>query len=797
MQGLHLDRYRIDAKLGEGGMGVVWRAHDPRLGRDVALKVLPDARVGDESSRARLLREARAAAALSHPNILTVFDVGEAGGHVFIAMEYVPGRPLSEIIGSTGVPVAEAVRLGVQISAALGHAHERGIIHRDIKPSNVLVTPSGDAKVLDFGLATWAVSEHSDTRSFDLSRAGELVGTPVAMAPELWRGARADARSDVWAFGALLYTLLEGKPPFHGRTEYELSTAICTTDPPPLPERVPAALRALVSRCLERDPERRFRSAMEVHAALQAIASGERPREVSVAENASPALEPRHRASRRPVAIAVVAALVLAGIWGLLALRARGHASNAGPRSITSLAVLPLDNFSRDADQQYFADGMTDQLITSLAQLGIVRVISRTSVMRFRGSRLPLPEISRQLGVDAIVEGSIEQVGGRVRITAQLVRAANDEHLWARSYEREIGDALALQDEVAQAIANEIRGRLTPAPETPQAARRATEGNVGPPRDAVPPSVVQAYLRGRDQEQKWTTESTRRALTYYDQALAADSTFAAALAARAGALLFLSGSPDTAALARSAITRALALAPELGEAHAAQAKLLFEHDWSWEESEREFRRALELNPNNADAHHHYSHLLAALGRVREAREQAQLMLALDPLAPASYNHLSWLEFECGNFDKSRAANAKTMELDPGYVAGAMQSADVELAARNWAGLRKALDESRRLGADVDPLKFQLVDALEHGRHEEGVRILREVDSPADQHLTSWSSLAAWYVVMGRKDDALVRLDSAFVYRDYSLLFANLDPSFAELRSDPRYAALRRRMRLPL
>jgi len=266
-----IGRYRIEAKLGEGGMGVVWRAHDPQLRRDVALKVLPDEMVADGVARARLLREARAAAALNHPNILTVYDVGEADGRVYIATEYVPGRALADALGAGGLSPAAALRMGGQIASALAHAHERGIVHRDVKPSNVLVTPAGDAKVLDFGIATRILTETSETRSLPLTVPGALVGTPVAMAPEQWRGVAADTRSDVWAFGALLQTMLTGRPPFRGDTVFALSTAICTTDPEPLPDRVAPGVRAIVARCLEREPERRYGSAAEVSAALHAV----------------------------------------------------------------------------------------------------------------------------------------------------------------------------------------------------------------------------------------------------------------------------------------------------------------------------------------------------------------------------------------------------------------------------------------------------------------------------------------------------------------------------------------------
>jgi len=782
-----LGRYRIDARLGEGGMGVVWRAHDLQLGRDVALKVLPDSRVADADSRARLLREARAAAALGHPNIVTVYDVGEADGHVFIAMEFVPGRTLSEVIGHDGVPVVEAVRLGVQIAAALAHAHERGVVHRDVKPSNVIVTPSGVARVLDFGIATWVVSDHSDTVTVGLTQAGSLVGTPGAMAPEQWRGERADPRTDVWAFGVLMYTLLTGAPPFQGRTTYELATAISTSEPPVLPARVPPALRALVTRCLEREPERRFRSASELHAALEMIAAGTSP---VAAEPVPPASE-RHGGRLRPAAVAVgVAVAVIAALVALF-VALRGGGRGAAGRPITSLAVLPLDNFSHDAGQQYFVDGMTEELTTRLAQLGVVRVISRTSVMRYRGTTLALPVIAKQLGVDAIVEGSVEQAGGRMRITAQLVRAATDEHLWARSYEREVGDALALQDEVAGAIAREVRGTLASGPQMPRSATRHSA-----PRAAVAAEAVQAYLRGRDQYQKWTDDGVRRALEYYDRALAIAPTFAAAMAARASALLWVSNAPDTVSLARTAIAKALALAPDLGEAHAAHAKSLFENDWNWAESEREFRRAIALNPNDADAHHHYSHLLVALGRVDEAREQARIMLTLDPLSAASHNHLGWLAYECGDFDQAVAECNKAVELDPTYASAYMQIADVALATRRWTAVRDAFERASRLGDGVDPLRFRLVAAAEHGRGDEGERILREMLDARDPFKIDWGEVAAWDVAFGNRERAFASLDSAFAARSYRVMFANLDPEFAPLRGDPRYTALRRRMRLP-
>ena len=776
--GTILGRYRIQGMLGAGGMGVVWRAHDPRLRRDVALKVLPDAMVADADARTRLLREARAAAALSHSNILTIYDVGEADGHVYIAMEYVPGRSLAEAIAKDGMAPSAALRLGEQIASALAHAHERGIVHRDVKPSNVLVTPAGNAKMLDFGLATHLVSDTAETRSLALTAPGVLVGTPQALAPEQWGGTPADTRSDVWSFGVLMYTLLAGRPPFRGGTVYELSTAICTADPDPLPDRVTAGLRAVVARCLEREPARRYRSAAELSAAMHAI---------TAASRADAHVAPR--AGRAP-ALAWAAAVAALAIAAALALRWHPFPGGGGRSDITSLAVLPLESVSGNADQRSFGDGMTGELITRIAQLGVVRVISRTSVMRFRGSTLPLPQIARQLGVDAIVEGTVEQSGGRVKVSAELVRAATLEHLWGQSYERTLEDALALEDDVAGAIARELRGALAP-----KATRAGAAATASSPARSASGAVVQAYLRGRDQYQRWTLPAERRAVDYFDQALSLDSTFASALAARGTALLLVSASPETVTLARADIDRALQLDPMLGEAHAARAKFLFELDWNWPEAEREFRRALELNPNDADAHHHYSHLLMALGHAAESRQQAEIMLALDPLAPASHDHMGWLEYALGHLDAAVVEDRKALELDPTYSQALAQIVDTEIARRRWPAVRAALDELRKSDA-VDPELVRLVGTVEHGRSAEALTTLRRIRGPADTFRFGWTYLAAWYEVVGQRDDAFAMLDSAFVARDYRAIFLNADPAFTDLRADPRYAALRRRMRLP-
>jgi TolB-like protein/Tfp pilus assembly protein PilF len=777
--GQQLGPYRVTARLGAGGMGVVWRAFDERLGREVALKVLPDALVADAGARARLLREARAASGLNHPNILTVHEVGESGEQVYIVTEYVPGKPLSEWIGQGALPVETVLRYGTQIADALAHAHEHGVTHRDIKASNVLITPDGRAKVLDFGLARIAVAGSEASQALTLTSPDVIQGTPGAIAPEVWRGAQADARSDVWSLGVLLYTLLSGQAPFGGGTAFEVSAAILEQPAPPLPAHVPSALAAVVARCLAKDPLQRWRSAAEVRAALEAIGAG---------SGSAPAIAPpAPRPRRLPRAIALGALTVLAVIATILVStgRIRLPLGARGPAGITSLAVLPLDNFSRDPEQLYFADGITEELTTRLAQLGALRVISRTSVMRFRGSTESLPAIARQLGVDAVIEGSVERAGDRVRITAQLVRASTDEHLWARSYERDMKDALALQDEVAGAIVAEIQGKIAPARLPPSPHARA-----------VDPAVYQAYLRGRYQYERWNRASAYNALANYDQALAGDPTYAPAYAGRALALEYLATSPDTIALSRTALDRALALDPNLSEAHATRAYIDLYHDWDWAGADREFRRAIELNPNNVDAHHQYSHLLLALGRRDEAVAEGRIGLKLDPLSPAMLRHMEFLDFMDGDYNGVADWARRALAVDPTYASALEDVVASDLAQHRWGAWKADLARLAQLGEPTDPRCDSLADAFQAGRLHDAVRIARMLPTPADPFSHSWVEVAALCTMAGDRDAAFAELEKGYAERYFELMYLDRDPRLAALRNDPRLRSLRHRMGLP-
>ena len=799
--GTRLGPYQLGDLLGAGGMGEVYGARDTRLERDVAIKVLPHDAVADEGARHRLMREARLAARLNHPHICTIYDVGESDGLAYIAMERIEGRPLDALIGTRGLPVESVIRCGTQIAEALAFAHDHGVVHRDLKCSNVLVSADGRVKVLDFGLAKrfdagGPAAGAEQTRT--LTETGVVVGTPQYLAPEILRGGEADPRSDLWSVGVVLYEMASGGRPFRGATSIELSAAVLNDPPEPPPARVPAGLARIIERCLAKDPAQRYREAGEVRAALEALASDAGARRASFTAGAPGAAAAAPRRAW-PWAAAVALILIVAAVWlDLGGVRTRWFPP-AGPQRIRSLAVLPLDNFSRDPEQRYFADGMTDELITLLAQISSLRVTSRTSVMGFRGTTLPLPEIARKLGVDAIVEGSVQRSGDRVRVTAQLIRAASDEHMWAQTYERELRDVLAMQDEVAGAIAKEVRARLTPHEAEEIATSRA-----------VSPRAYELYLRGLNAYHRWETPGTRSALEFLAQAVREDSTYAPAWAVMGLVYLDDPGEFGTRkedeARGRQAIERALALDPDLGLAHAAKADILFQQEWNWEAAEREYRRAIELSPSLFEPHHQYSHLLMNLGRVNESFEQSKLALAVDPLSPAAVMHMGWYYLYTGDNARAIQFFEQTLHMDPSFSeAYRIQAAAFVLSHRfdeAHAAQQKAIEltGSADTTSRVVPLRSWLAlnarIAAVQGRRGEAERMARELIAGVARDEQSAFDVATVYSELGMKDEAFEWLGRSVERREKYVLQMKQDPFLLPLRSDPRFRAMLKRIGLP-
>ncbi len=551
MIGRSLGHYRITAAIGAGGMGEVYRATDTKLGRDVAIKMLPAAVAQDPERLARFEREARSLASLNHPNIVTIYAVEEDGGSRFLAMELVEGETLDTLLAPGGLPLPRFFEIAVPLADALSAAHERGIVHRDLKPGNVMVTREGRVKVLDFGLAKLEAADSNPnltstpTESRNLTSEGQVFGTVAYMSPEQARGGKVDARSDVFSLGVVLYQMLTGERPFQGASAVDMISSILRDTPPSVTDRrgdLPPHLARIVRRCLEKDPRDRYQTSRDVHNELRdlrnetsAAPSAASPRSETapggiVAEKTVP---PARTARKWPVFVAI--ALVLLGIAlyaakrsGTFQTASRAAQTGTEPHPIQSIAVLPLDNYSGDPGQDYFAEGMTDELTSDLANISQLRVISRGSVMQFKGAhRPPTPEIARILNVDAIVEGSVLRSGDKVRITAQLIDARSDRHLWSKSFERNSRDVLALQDELASAIAREIHVRLTPA-EQSRLTRAAS----------VNPEAYDAYLKGRYFFNRPSDENLSKAIAQFEEAIKLDPNFAPAFSGLSDAYLW-------------------------------------------------------------------------------------------------------------------------------------------------------------------------------------------------------------------------------------------------------------------
>ena len=794
--GRRLGPYEIGSMLGAGGMGEVYRAHDSKLGRDVALKMLLW-ELGDEPERrTRLVREARAAASLNHPNICTIHEVGEADGHAFIAMEVVEGKPLSSRLAEGPLPPEEVLRYGLQLADALAHAHDRGVVHRDLKSANVMVTPEGRVKVLDFGLAKRvsgaALAEVTTLSHATLTQPGAILGTLPYMAPEQLRAQPADARSDVWALGIILYEMAAGARPFAGHTGFELSSAIIHETPPPLPTRVAAPLQAVIGRCLEKEPARRYQRASEVRAALETIGSGANARVTPGRVNG--------RFSTRLIAAASLAVvLVLAGaaVWlNLAGIRQRLF---GGPGAqIRSIAVLPLENLSGNPDQEYFVAGMHEALITDLARIGVQKVIAKPSADAFKGTKKPLREIGRELGVDALVTGSVRRSGDRVQITAQLVRAESGEILWANRYERSAGDVLSLQNELVGAIAREVQAKITPE----QSARLATARPVNP-------AAHDAYLKGRFFYANFSSSLDKKqfdaAVAQFEQAIQIDPAYAPPHAALSNAYSAATGTgtlppKDTFPKARAAALKAVELDDTLAEGHAALAMVLIWYDWNWPAAEREIQRALQLSPDSVDALlASETHSALVTARFDEAARTSQRILNLDPLNPFSRMQAAWVPFNARRYDDSIREVRNLLELYPDLVWGHF------FLALNYG----AKQMSQQVGAECGKVAELLSGAYNMqvmgacvwalgvvGQTDQARRLLQTLEHPPSGIWLDPSVMGNAYGGLGDLDRAIAWYEKAVEERAPNMVYMKVGAAWDAVRGDPRFQALLRQMNFP-
>jgi TolB-like protein len=774
-------RYRIESVLGKGGMATVYLAQDLRHRRQVALKVL-DSEFAAAVGAQRFLREIQVTATLQHPHILPLYDSGEAGGVLFYVTPLVKGESLRDRLAREKLlPVDEAVDILRQVAGALDFAHRHGVVHRDIKPGNILLQ-EGEALLADFGISV-ALAGTSGER---LTETGLSLGTPAYMSPEQATASRElDARSDIYSLGAVAYEMLAGEPPVTGATARAMMARLLTESPTPLHvvrDAVPPGLEAAVMRALAKEPSDRFATARDFADALVSPVSGR-----------IPSLEGRTRASRSRrtagIGIGIIGVVGIAAMaWYVAQRHPPSPAAAAGASAeIRSIAVLPLDNYSGDSTQDYFAEGMTDELTTTLATISQLRVISRESAGQFRGRQRPaMPQIAKALHVDAVVEGSVLRSGDRVRINAQLIDARTDGTLWARSFERSSTDVLTLQADLASAVARAVNVRLSEREESRLAAA-----------PTVNPAAHDAYLRGRFFFNRPSDENLHKAIEQFEQAVKLDSTFAPAYSGLSDAYLwagynegFISASAAKPR-AKAAAESAVALDSTSAEAHTSLAvfKLFYELDWAG--SEREFRRAIALNPSYAFAHDQFALELAFTGQDSESVAESRRAMALDPLSPQVLVDAAMVPI----FEKDVAAADqlmnKAIQLDPTFFFPVMTQGWARLEVGRYAEAIPFLVKATTLGAPPFVTAFLAYAYGAAGDSAKARAELTALEKGSPNGEVAPFNLALVHLGLGEPQRAIGDLERARAADSQFLCWLGRDAIFDPLRSDPRFIALLR------
>ncbi len=805
--GQAIGHYKVIAPLGAGGMGEVYLAQDTRLDRRIALKILPPSFTANPARSLRFEQEARAASALNHPNIITVHEIGLSDGIPFMVTEFVDGQTLRQRMAAGRMTLSETLEVACQAANALAAAHGAGIVHRDIKPDNVMLRPDGLVKVLDFGLAKLIeldgdANPGAPSGSLVRTNLGLVMGTPHYMSPEQARGQEVDARTDIFSIGVVLFEMIAGRLPFEGATTSDVIAAILMSEPLPLSRLapgIPSELERIVKETLAKDREKRYSSSRELLFDLrnlkQELEYQERSkRHPAILDGPSASLklstlEAGQARTRYYGRIAAVSVLAL-GVWIAAFYNTTGERRHTGvtqppaQAKIQSIVVLPLENLSRDPQQEYFVDGMTDLLITDLAMIRSLRVISRTSAMHYKGVHKPLAEIARELNVDAVVEGTTARSGSRVRIDARLIQAATDRYLWAESYTRDLKDVLVLQDEVARDIADSIQVQLTPQEKASLTRARPINAE-----------AYEAYLRGRYFMDKWSDQGFEKAADYFQQAIKlypGNALAYAELANTYGSMVLRSSVPPAVGWrkAEAAANKAVELDDSAANAHTAlgSVKAYFRCDKLG--AEKEFKRALELDANSGEYFAYHAWFSLESGRTEEALAEKRRSLLLDPLSPLASSELGMFLIRAHRTDEAIQHLRKTVEMDPNFPAA--------LDRLGWAYEQKgqyhqAAVELRK-ASDLDPTPQRLerlADVLrESGKRHDAYQVVAELVGMSKRRYVPPDLIAGTYAKLGEEAQALAWLERAS--EDDLPDLARSD--FEGLRSNPRFRKLEERFK---
>jgi serine/threonine-protein kinase len=742
------NRYRVEARLGAGGMGEVYLAEDTRLGRKVALKILPAEVTRDEERVRRFEREARAASALNHPNILTIYEIGQAEAGHFIATEFVEGSTLRDLSAGK-IELKKLLDIGSQVAEALAEAHRAGIVHRDIKPENIMVRRDGYAKLLDFGLAK--LTEAKPAAS--LTASGALVGTIQYMSPEVAEGRSVDHRTDLFSLGSVLYEMATGKPAFTGESFLEVLRKISSQQPPPVREvnrLTPPELQRIIEKCLAKDPDERYQHADDLAVDLRRLRRGSDTDAAAVAE-----------APPRP--------------------RRRGKA-------IDSIAILPLANASADPDAEYLSDGITESLINSLSQVPKLRVMARSTVFRYKGQEVDPQTVGRDLKVGAVLTGRVVQRGDTLIIGTELVDVENGWQLWGGQYNRKLSDIFAVQEEIAKEISEKLRLRLTGG-QKKRLTRHHTENA----------EAYQAYLKGLYYWNKFTEEGLKKSIEHFRQAIEIDPNYALAYAGLAHTYHQLVGvypPGEVMPKAKAAAVKALELDGTLAEAHAALGWVRWRYDWDWPEAERAFKRANELNPNYAIGHGMYAMFLDSMGRFDESSTAHERARQLDPLSLIIDATVGLHLYLARRYDEAIERCRKTIEMDPNFF---VAHARLGLAYEQKGMFEEAIAEFQKAitlsGGNTGSVAALGRAYALAGNRVEAQKVADDLTERSKREYIPPHSMALLYAGLGEPDQAFAWLEEAYEARSGSLSYLKVDPALDSLRSDPRFQDLLQRVGL--